>query len=257
MNPWHKNMSRISTCRYIGDYMLKAFTFQSSIAAPAISLNVRSWFYVIHNKSVEAFRGYVWYNRKPYPTWTAAPNLGGDCNYSFSFCSTPSNFGSCTTNISFINFNGANQAVTAGAYHRTTQFMQPIPRCIVTAKTENSFQAKSTGPMLLTCHKPNCEKPHTKWFVSFMKQCSRGNGCLSFAFSAQEKAPFHHRGIFCNGTACRANKSLGPSKFYNVGKTSIFRDKPFIKFLESAGIINATNRVRRLFHGHILHVVAG
>ena len=49
-----------------------------------------------------------------------------------------------SSNESFVYFNDARQLITAGAYHGTTQFMQPCQGCTIILQTKYTFQAKGT-----------------------------------------------------------------------------------------------------------------
>ncbi len=59
------------------------------------------------------------------------------------------------------------------------------------------------------------------------------------------------------GGAIAGQENLRPPELHNVGMASLFSAKPFIKFLERTGIIDATNGMFFLFYSYILHVVVG
>jgi hypothetical protein len=81
-----------------------------------------------------------------------------------------------------------------------------------------------------------------------MKQSSRSDGRLPFAFQAKEKTTPHQGGLVSFFSTTGASKAFRPSKFRNIFKTSIFAAEPSIKILECSRIINARNGVPLLFH---------
>ncbi len=250
-------MSRVFTCRDVRHNMPVTQGFYAFIAVPSISPNFRSPLHTIQHEFVKAHHRYIWNDRHTYSTCTTPSNF---CCYSYdrlSLSATTADFRPTASNVSFINFNSSGQLVSSGAYHRTTQFMKPNPCSIVTAKTEDPLQPKSTGSMFLTRHKPHGKKPCPKWFVSSMKQRSRSNGCLTFTVSAQKQTTPHQRRLLCIAPATRTTETFRPSKFRNIVKASIFAAKPLIKLLERSRIINAGHGLAWLFHNHILHLVAG
>jgi len=106
-----------------------------------------------------------------------------------------------------------------------------------------ALQTKSTGSMLLTCHKPHGKKPSSKWLVGSMKQRSRSNGGLSFTFSAKNETMSCQRRFFRNVLTVGATEASRPSKFSDIFNAGIGAAKPFIKLLRCSRIINTSNRV--------------
>ena len=189
--------------------------------------------------------------------WTTTPDFRRYGNNRLSLSTSPTNLRPTSPDICLINFNVSGQLIPSRAHHRTTQFMKPSPRRIVTAKSKNPFQTESASSMFLTRHKPHGQKPSSQGFVGLVKQCSRSYRCLPFTFSAKKKATPHHRGLFRLVSATGATESFWPPKLGNVVEASLFAAKPFIKLLERSRIINAGNRVSLFFHDHMLRYVAG
>lgn len=129
------------------------------------------------------------------------------------------------------------------SHHRATQFMKPSPCCIVTAKTENPLQTKSTCSVFLTRHKPDGKKPCSKWFVSSVEQGPCRHGCLSSTTSTQEEASAHQIRLFRTITATGARKIACPSKPCDVIKACFFTNEPTVKLLERSRIIKTGNGV--------------
>ena len=250
-------MCGISACGNICYNVSVPQVFDTIISFPSISSNRRTFLHIIQNKLMKACRRHIWNSRHSYSTWASTSHFCGNSNDNFTFGTTAADFFSYASNIGLISFDSTSQMISTWAYHCSAQFVQPSPCRIVTAKAKNTLQSKCARPILLTRNKPYCEEPSPKWFVSFMKQCSSSNRCLTFTFSAQKKSSPHYRRIFLKNSARRTTKALRPSKLRNIGKAGLFSAKPFIKFLECSRVVNATNWVPSLFHSHILHVVAG
>ena len=257
MNTGHVDMCRIATCGNIFYNMSVPQVFNTIISFPTICSNRRTLLHIIQNKFMKICRRDVRDNRHSYSTWASPSHFCGNCDDNFTFSTTTSDSFTYTSDIGLIDFIRTSQVAPTWAYHCSTQFVQPSPCSIITAKTQDTFKPKCACSILLARNKPYCEKPSSKWFVSLMKQCSCSNRCLPFTFSTQKKASLHFRRVFLYNSARWTNKTLRPSKLRNIGKAGLFSAKPFIKFLECSRVVNATNWVPSLFHSHILHVVAG
>ena len=257
MNTGHNNMSRISAIRNIFYNMFVAHNLYTVITRPGIRSKLGSPFHVISDESPKAGCRQIRNLCHPNSARTTATHFRCYCNDGFSLSTSTTNLRPDAPDVCFIYFNFSGQLFPSRAHHRTTQFMKPSPRSIVTAKTKDPFQSESTGSMFLTRHKPHSKKPCPKWFVTPMKQSSRSNGRLPFTFSAKEKTTPHQGRFVRLFPTTGANKAIRPSKFRDIFKASIFAAKPFIKVLECCRIINARNGVPWLFHDHVLHLVAG
>jgi len=257
MNTWHNNVSRIRGIRDIHYNMPIAHNLYTVITRPGIRSKHGSPSYVVPDESPKARCRQV---RNLYHTnsaRTTATHFRRYCNDRFSFSTSTTNLGPDSPDVCFINLNLSGQLIPSRTHHRTTQFMEPTPCSIITAKTKDSLQSESTGSMLLTRHKPHGEKPCPERFVTPMKQGSRSDGGLAFAFSAEKKTTPHQGGLGDLFPTTGANKTVRPSKFRNKFMTRTFGAKPVVKILECSRIINAGNRVPWLFHDHILHLVVG
>lgn len=113
---------------------------------------------------------------------------------------------------------------------------------VVTSESANPLQTKSTGSMLLTCHKPHCKKPIPKWFVRSMKQRSRSNGSLPSTFSAEIETTICQRWFLLSVPTVGTTEVSRPSKLSDIINAGIVAAQPFIKLLECSRIINAGNR---------------
>ena len=257
MNSWHNNMSRIPAIRDICYTMFVAHNLYTVIPRPSVRSKLGSPLHIIPDESTKAWRRQVSDLGHANSTCTTTTHFRCYGHDRLSLSTSTANFFPGSADVFFIYFNLASQLIPSGTHHRPTQFMQPRPCRIITAKTENPFQSESIGSMFLTRHKPHSKKPCPKWFVTPMKQSSRSNGRLPFAFSAKEKTTSHQGRFLRFFTTTRAQEAFRPSEFRNIIKASSFTAKPFLKLLECPRIINARNRVPWLFHDHILHLVVG
>ncbi|EFK07622.1 conserved hypothetical protein [delta proteobacterium NaphS2] len=129
----------------------------------------------------------------------------------------------------------AAQPIPIRSYHSTTQFMQPLPRRMITAKAHESFQAKSIGSIFLVCYMPHRSKPHRQRFPSSVQNCSRGHRTLCSTLNAMEQTPagFPHFPGLATGT----NKTIWPSQLFEVLETCLITAKPFLKFYQCSWVI--------------------
>ena len=257
MNTWHNNMSRISSIRDVRYNMLVAHNLNTVIPSPGIRSENCSSLHVIADESPQAWCRQVRNLCHTNSARATATHFRRYCNDRLSFSTATTNLAPDSPDVCFINLNLSSQLISSGAHHRTTQFMEPTPCSIITAKTKGSFQSKSAGPMLLACHKPDSEKPCPKRFVTPMKQSSRSDGGLPFTFPAKKKTTPHQGRLDGLFPATGANEALRPSEFCNKFQASMFSAKPLVKILKSSRIINTGNRVSLLFHDHSLHLVVG
>jgi len=255
MNTRHNHMGRISTCRDIRHNVPVSQSFYVGITTPSISVDFNSLLHVVHYKFIKARRRYIWNDRHAYSARATPANFCSDCNNGLSLSATTANFHPNTSDVGFINFSSARQLISSGAYHRATQLMEPSPCSIITAKTKNPLQSKSTLSMFLTRYKPHGEKPCSKGFVSSMKQRSRSNGRLPFTLPAKIETTPRQRRILTLKSTTWANETIRPSNFRNVVNASIFAAKPFIKLLECSRIISTGNGVLWLAHNRRLDLV--
>ena len=257
MNTRHDHMSRISTCGNICHNMIEAQFLDAFIPVPSVSPDFSAHFHVIQKKFVKARCGHIGNNGHAYSSRTASPDFCCYGNNRLPLSTSPTDLRPTASNICLIYFNGSGQFISASAHHRTTQFMKPNPRCIVAAKSKNSFQTESVSSMLLACHKPHGKKPSPQGFVGLVKQCSRSYRCLPFTFSAKKETTPHHRRLFRGISATGATESFRPPKLGNVVEACLFATKPFVKLLERPRIVYSGNRVSMVFHDQILRYVAG
>jgi len=256
MNSWHNNMSRISAIRNICHNMFVAHSLYTAVPRPSICSKLGSPLHIIAYESPKRWRRQIRNLCHANSTRTTTTRFRCYCHDRLSLSTSTANLPD-SADVFFINLNLSGQLIPSGTHHCTTQFMEPSPCSIITAKTKSPFQSKSISSIFLTRHKPHSKKPCPEWFVTPMKQGSRSNGRLPFTFSAKEKATPHQGRFVRFFTTTRANEAFGPSEFRNIFQASVFAAKPFIKVLECSRIINARNRMPWLFHDHILHHVVG
>lgn len=243
VDTWHDYMRRISACGDVCYNMLVAHSLYTFEPRPSIRVNLGSLLNVIQNECVKAWRRHIRDRGHADSTGTSTTNLCSNCNDRFVLSSPTANLRSKAPDICLIYLDGASQPISPGPDHRAAQFVEPSPCCIVTAKTENSLQTKSTCPVFLTRHKPHAEEPRSKRFVGSVEQRPCRHGCLPFTISAQEEASSHQIRLLRTITATVARETTCPSEPCNVTKTCIFATEPIVKLLECSRVIEARNRV--------------
>ena len=144
MNPWHNNMSWISAIRDIYHRMFVTHDLYPVIPRPAIRSKLGSSLHVIPDESPKAWRRQVGNLCHTNSTRATATHFRRYCNDRLSFSASATGLRPDSPDVCFVNFNFSGQLIPSGAHHRTTQFVKPIPCSIITAKTKDPFQAKST-----------------------------------------------------------------------------------------------------------------
>ena len=138
-----------------------------------------------------------------------------------------------TADECFVDFDPACKSVSIRANHRSTQFVQPSPCRLVTPKTHDTLNSKSTRSIFLTSHPPHRTKPKCQRLANVLKYRSRRNRRLKLTVTADQKAAGVQPSFACH--AARTNKALRPAQFYQILSTCRLRRKTSLKFWERGG----------------------
>jgi len=143
----------------------------------------------------------------------------------------------------FIDLNVARKLIATRAHHRPPQFMEPSPRCLIAAETQDSLESQGAGAVLLGDHPPHHLKPQAQGLPRSMEE---GAGCCRCLVSALHAV---HLGFLgqprlmrrTSGTA----KTLRPPQVRDVLSASILCGEVTVEFGERSGIV-------RINHANIL-----
>src|SRR3990170_1952579 len=132
---------------------------QFAISIPAIGTYFTVWFNTFFNRWYQALPRGIFDLMQADSSGVIVFILNRNHNQGFT-SSTPSTFSRTrSSNIGFIDLNGAFQAITARTYHRNPQFVQQRPCRFIPVKSKNSVKAQRTNSMLLANHLPHSSKP--------------------------------------------------------------------------------------------------
>ncbi len=100
-------------------------------------------------------------------------------------------------------------------------------------------KTQCTSTKLLTRYIPNRLKPKPQWFPGILKYCSSNNRSFMFTDRTSVKSSFHRPGLA--SITYWANKSMRPTKLFQIIKTSLFCCEPLVEFLQGLRIVNPGN----------------
>ena len=127
------------------------------------------------------------------------------------------------------------QPIPVRSYHRTSQFMQPGPRRLITGQAQHALQPQGAGPVLLTGHIPHRAEPHDQRLPSVLENGARSSRGLTPAAAALKQGGTNQNRL--GPLTLRAPKSVRPSQAYQVGPTAFFRREATLELLNSTRIV--------------------
>jgi len=230
--------------RQDGNFMLIAFLFQASVAFPAISMHhaprLNRFFY----KRFQTARRSIFNSTHTYPANTPPIRLCSNDYQSFLLHFAPTNALFFCPQVGFVNLCSSRQSITSGPHHGTSQFMQPRPRGLVAAQTENPLQTQSAGPRLQRRQPPDSPEPQHQRFVGIFENRPGCHGGMISAGRANYQVSLRHPSSVSR--APRANESFGPTEQIDVLPASLFCRKTCLEFRKRPGII---------FHGPVRYIL--
>ena len=241
MNTRQMYMRRVSTFRNVDFFMRISTLFQQIVSFPAVSYNSRASQDIFTHEGNQTFTAYI---RNTLHSYSSEPdgimNFYGNQNYSF-FTGASATFTSLLSspNKSFVNFYSAAQGCSSWPNHSASHFVKPAPCCLVTLQTKNTFETQCTSTEFLARDVPNCLKPKAKRFSCSLEYSSGNERHFMFANRTAEE-PCLHPPCF-SSIADRTNKTIGPTKFFQIIKTSLFRREPFVELLQCFRVVNPPN----------------
>ena len=223
--------------------MLIAFLPQTSVAVPAICMHYTPRLNRLLYKRFETPRRRIWNSTHADPANTTPFFLGrhDDQSLLLHFASTKALF--FGAQVRFVDLHASRQPITSRPHHSTTQFVQPRPRGLVAAQTQNPLQTQGAGTRLQRRHPPDGAKPEHQRLVRVLEDRSGCHGGMIAAGRTNDQVSVRHPSFAAH--AARTDESFRPAELAKVSAASIFRRKTRLEFCERARII---------FHGPIYYI---
>ena len=215
--------------------------FKSSVTTPTVRTNNGSRFYTFLRSRTQTICSSVVNSLETDSSDPISIFLGYYKNQCFPRSSATTINWLFTTDVSFIDFYSTREPVAIRAHHCCTQFVQPCPSSLVTAKTQNSFESRCADTVFLVDYISDGPKPQPKRLSRILKYGARCYRYLAVAALASIKSPVR-RPCF-TVTAARAAKTIRPANIKQILPASFFGGKTFLKF---------NNCFRIIFHTLIL-----
>ena len=142
------------------DTVLIADLLKVAVGIEAVSDNGRAWGNHSLHKSQQARRGRIFHSLQPDSTsGGSAAHFRGNCHQYFLADMAPARSSLKPADEGLVDFHAARQSISARTDHRSSQFMQPSPRSLVTAESKYMLKAERAGSVLLRSNPPDSVKP--------------------------------------------------------------------------------------------------
>ena len=115
------------------------------------------------------------------------------------------------------------------------EYLQPQPCGPIAAETNNPLQPQCIRTIFLARNMPYGTEPKTQRFLRVLKNRPRAHRCLRSTLSALVQTAFPLPKF--SAAAMRTVKTIGPAKYKQILTACLFGAEPFLKFLQSSGII--------------------
>ena len=153
-----------------------AQTSQARIAVPAIRMDLTARHDRRLNKPFERQGGGIRLAGHPNTPRPLPVFFGGDHHQRLVVRSPSALAFGQAPHVRFIDFHRARQGIPTWTNHRAAQFVQPTPGGSVTPQPQDTLQAQSAGPMLLTGHSPGCPEPQSQRRAGVLENGPGGGG---------------------------------------------------------------------------------
>jgi len=220
---------------------------KTSIPRPVVCPDHASRFYHCLDKALKALCRSIRHMLEANPADSLRHFvLNADDDESFPFrTSTTLTAFFTSTDIGFVYLNAPGEPVSSRSHHSPSEFVQPLPGCLIAAWLNDSSKAKSICTVFLGGNVPHRAKPQTQGLAGAMENRTGRYGSLAPTLLAVPKSPLRPpRPI---RSALRAHKSIRPTQSRQVFQTSSLGRKPLLKLRQRPGIV---------FHDQTLHLVA-
>src|SRR5215831_2020511 len=137
-----------------------------------------TWLDCFFNKRDQAAGRCVGYIAHSYASGFSSIFFSGNDHQNFGCSLPPANSLFETSNVSFVNFDGAGKPIPSGAHQRTPQFVQPRPRCVITTQSQNPLKSERACSVLLASDPPHSTKPQHQWFARVLEDGPGRYRCL-------------------------------------------------------------------------------
>src|SRR5207249_4083028 len=113
------------------------------------------------------------------------------------------------SNEDFVHLDRARKPITSWTDHGAPKLVQPLPRSVIAAETQDPLQAQRTHTVFLTGYVPHGFKPKAQRLVRVVQQRPRCRRNLVATLDAPELSSLHRPSL--DRLASWANKPVRPS----------------------------------------------
>ena len=166
--------------------------------------------------------------------------LRRDQNQHLSCRSAAAFSGLRTTQKSLIDFHGSCQAIPTWTHHGATQLVQPSPRRVVTAQSQQTLQPQRIHPLLLVGHVPHRLKPKPQRFPRILEDGAGRERSFQVTLRTAEKPALHRPRPSIS--AARATKPFGPAKLKQILPAAVLSSERILKLLHRSRVLLHTGR---------------
>ena len=197
-----------------------AFLRQPCIPFPAIRVDHGPWFNRIGHKALQAGRRGIRNMSHSDATDGMPLFFCSNDNQSLLFRLPAADAGFAASLVGLVHLDPSRQSFPARSDHDSAKLMQPRPRGLVAAQTQNLLQAEGAGPRLWTGNPPNHTKPQNPRFACAVKHRARryrrlrGTGCTLHEDRPNPPA--------LRMPATRTTKTVRPAQTAEVIQASLF-----------------------------------
>ena len=242
MNTGHQDMSGIPAIGEIGFDMPVALRCKLVVSRPSVGQDFRPELDIFADKGDEAGTRSIRQAFHPHtPKSLRMMDFKGD-HYNLLVRRTASTLSTflAAAHKCFIHCNATMKSITIRAYHGAPQFVQPGPRSLITAESENTLQAQGIGAIFLAREQPHRQKPRFQRNARPLKHCSRSDRNLCTATSTMQVTSSCNPSPRFRATSQTA-KARWPAKLNEILSAGRFISKKSLKLLHCTWEINPTN----------------
>ena len=244
MDSWQQLGSQALPPTKKADFMNVTFCFDTGVSVPSVCMHDTTGFDGGQQEGLQTRRRGIRDSGHAYPADSFTVFLRRNHNHCLGTHVSATNPFFRGTSITIVYLHTPTQSVSSRPNHRPTQFVQPCPRCLVTAQSQNPLDPQGTGAGLLAGHQPDPAKPQSKRLVRVLENRSGCNGCLKSARGTSYQTALRKPSPLIGTSGTR--KTIGPLEPEEVLPARLFRGKPTFEFQK---------RSRVVLHATILHLV--
>jgi hypothetical protein len=231
-----QKFGQIDSTLCYSDFMRIAMGLQASVSFPTVCNNGAAWLDSLDNERTKTYGRGIRNSEHTNSADGFLPSLFcSDDNQGLLKSLPTSNAFFQASQIGLIDLDSAEQSISARPNHGPSEFMKPRPCCLITTKTKNSLESKSTCTVFLGDNPPYSPEPNDQGFSCSLEDGSRCDRLLIPTGRALIKKPPNRPS--CCPIATRTPKTVRPSQINQISTAFLFGGKTRFKFRQGTGII--------------------